>query len=109
MIAFDAKSAGDLGEKKMQKMGIDWVTFNGLRIQYRSMQKGDHYRIIVAAMRAKLDQDPKVREILFSTGDLKLRPDHYEEKNAPPEWRYFEIWMELRSELKGLPAGDRHR
>jgi hypothetical protein len=36
---------------------------------------------------------------LVSTGHLILRPDHYEEENAPPEWRYFEIWMQIRSEL----------
>jgi predicted NAD-dependent protein-ADP-ribosyltransferase YbiA (DUF1768 family) len=107
MTAFDAKSAGDAGEKNMETMGIDWVTYNGRRIKYRSMGKGEHYRIIVAAMRAKLQQNPKVKEILLSTGDLKLRPDHYEEKNAPPEWGYFEIWMELRSELTALPARGR--
>ena len=28
MTAFDAKNAGELGEKNMRKMGIDWVTFD---------------------------------------------------------------------------------
>jgi predicted NAD-dependent protein-ADP-ribosyltransferase YbiA (DUF1768 family) len=108
MTAFEAKAAGDIGEKNMNKMRIDWVTFNGRRMKYRSQEKGEHYRIIVQAMRAKLDQNPKVREILLSTGNLILRPDHYEEKNAPPEWRYFEIWMEFRGELLKAPrAADR--
>jgi predicted NAD-dependent protein-ADP-ribosyltransferase YbiA (DUF1768 family) len=100
MTAFDAKNAGDLGEKNMEKMGIDWVTFDGKRMKYRSQEKGEHYHIIVKAMRAKLEQNPKVKEILLSTGNLVLRPDHYEEKNPPAEWKYFQIWMELRSELK---------
>lgn len=108
MTAFEAKSAGDVGEENMQKMGIDWVTFRGKRMKYRSIVKGgvkgEHYRIIVQAMRAKLEQNPKVKKILLSTGDLVLRPDHYEEANAPPEWRYFEIWMDLRSELQGEAA-----
>ena len=99
MIAFEAKAAGDIGEKNMNKMRIDWVTFNGRRMLYRSQQKGEHYRIIVEAMRAKLEQNPQVKKILLSTGNLILRPDHYEEKNAPAEWRYFEIWMRIRSEL----------
>jgi len=64
------------------------------------MEKGVHYRIIVAAMRAKLEQNTKVKEILLSTGTLVLRPDHYQEKNPPAEWEYFQIWMELRSELQ---------
>jgi len=54
----------------------------------------------VAAMRAKLEQNPKVREILLRTGDLILRPDHIEEPDPPPEWLYCSIWMEIRRELR---------
>jgi len=67
---------------------------------YRSPTKGEHYRLIVEAMGAKLAQNPEVRRILLSTGDLKLLPDHIQETNAPPEWAYFEIWMEIRTELQ---------
>ena len=100
MTAWDAKNAGAIGEENMQKMGIDWVTFDGKRMKYWSIEKGEHYRIIVAAMRAKLEQNPKVKQILLSTGNLVLRPDHYQEKDPPAEWHYFQIWMELRSELQ---------
>jgi predicted NAD-dependent protein-ADP-ribosyltransferase YbiA (DUF1768 family) len=100
MTAFDAKSAGAAAEENMRKLGIDWVTFEGRRMAYRSMAKGEHYRLIVGAMRAKLEQNPKVREILLATGSLTLLPDHIQEKAAPPEWRYFQIWMELRAELQ---------
>jgi predicted NAD-dependent protein-ADP-ribosyltransferase YbiA (DUF1768 family) len=100
MTAFEAKAAGETAEENMHKLGIDWVTFEGRRMPYRSMIKGEHYRLIVAAMRAKLEQNPKVREILLSTGDLILLPDHIQEANAPPEWAYYKIWMELRAELK---------
>lgn len=109
MTAFDAKNAGEIGEKNMQKMGIDWVTFDGKRMEYWSMEKGEHYRIVVAAMRAKLEQNPKVKQILLSTGNLVLLPDHYQEKNPPAEWRYFQVWMDLRSELRAAPDRDRHR
>jgi predicted NAD-dependent protein-ADP-ribosyltransferase YbiA (DUF1768 family) len=51
-------------------------------------------------MRAKMEQNPKVREILLATGDLVLLPDHTEEPCAPAEWRYFQIWMEIRSVLR---------
>jgi predicted NAD-dependent protein-ADP-ribosyltransferase YbiA (DUF1768 family) len=108
MTAFDAKNAGELGEKNMRAMGIDWVTFDQKRMKYWSLEKGEHYRIIVAAMRAKLEQNPKVKEILLSTGTLNLLPDHYQEGDPPAEWRYYKIWMELRTELTAAPAGDRH-
>jgi predicted NAD-dependent protein-ADP-ribosyltransferase YbiA (DUF1768 family) len=100
MTGFEAKAAGDLGEANMRKLGIDWITFEGRRMPFRSMIRGEHYRLIVAAMHAKLDQNPKVRQILLSTGNLILLPDHVQEPNAPPEWAYFKIWMEIRRELK---------
>ncbi len=99
MVGFEAKDAGTAAEKNMRKMGIGWVTFEGKRMDYRSQKKMEHYRLIVDAMHAKLEQNPKVREILLATGNLKLLPDHIEEKDAPPEWRYFEIWTEIRGEL----------
>lgn len=100
MVAFEAKDAGTAAEANMRAMGIEWVTFEGKRIAYRSPEKGEHYRLIVAAMRAKLEQNPKVREILLETGDLTLRPDHLEEAGAPAEWRYYEIWMEIRRQTR---------
>jgi hypothetical protein len=100
MIAFDAKDAGSIAEANMSKMRIDWVTFEGHRMPCRSKTKGEHYRLIVAAMRAKLEENPRVREILLQTGNLLLRADHIEEPDAPPEWQYYRIWMEIRSELQ---------
>ena len=100
MTAFAAKDAGTLAEANMRKMGIDWVTFERRRMPYRSAKPGEHYKLIVAAMRAKLAQNPDVRAILLRTGNLILRPDHFEEANAPPEWRYCQIWMQIRSELQ---------
>jgi predicted NAD-dependent protein-ADP-ribosyltransferase YbiA (DUF1768 family) len=97
MTSFQAKDAGTRAEENSRKIGIDWVTFEGRRFSYRSMQKGEHYQLIREAMLAKLNQNPKVRATLLSTGTLILRPDHIQEQNAPPEWRYFEMWMEIRS------------
>ena len=76
---------------------------------YRSRIKGEHYRLIVAAMRAKLEQTPKVREILLATGALILRPDHVQEPDAPPEWRYYEIWMDLRAESQRATSSPARR
>ena len=99
MTAFDAKDAGTAAEENMRKMGIGWVTFEGKRLPYRSKTRGEHYRLIVAAMHAKLEQNPRVRETLLATGTLVLRPDHIEEADAPAEWRYCDVWMEIRREI----------
>ncbi len=104
MTAFEAKAAGSLAEENMQRMGIGWATFEGRRFLYRSTRPGRHYRLIVAATWAKLRQNPRVREILLSTGDLKLRPDHREEPNAPPEWHYYKLWVYIRRDFQRRAA-----
>jgi hypothetical protein len=100
MTAWDAKNAGDLAYENMKKMNIDWVSFEGKRMKYWSMEKAEHYKLIVAAMRAKVEQNPKVKQVLLSSGNLILRPDHFQEENPPAEWRYYQVWMEIRSELR---------
>jgi predicted NAD-dependent protein-ADP-ribosyltransferase YbiA (DUF1768 family) len=100
MTAFEAKDAGTLAEQNMARMGIDWVTFEGQRMTYRSMTRSTHYDLIVAATKEKVHQNPDVKKVLLSTGTLVLRPDHYEEPNAAPEWRYFEILTAIRAELQ---------
>lgn len=100
MTAFEAKRAGDLAKKNMEIMGIDWNSFEGRRMTYRAPSKGDWYVLIKDVLRAKLDQNPNVREVLLRTGTLRLLPDHHQDPNAPPAWRYFEIWMEIRDELR---------
>jgi predicted NAD-dependent protein-ADP-ribosyltransferase YbiA (DUF1768 family) len=100
MTSFDAKKAGDLAEANMRTMNIDWVSFEGRHFVYRSPKPGEHYRLIVAATREKVKQNPDVKRVLLSTGDLVLRPDHHQEPNAPPEWRYFEILTRIRADLR---------
>ena len=100
MIGRDAKSAGSLASKNMRVMGINWVTFEGRRMAYRTPEKGEHYDLIVEATWAKARQNPKVRDVLLSTGDLVLRPDHHQAPDAPPAWRYYEILMDIRTALR---------
>jgi len=100
MTAFEAKTAGDLGSENMKKMGIDWVTFQGQRMDYKPAEPGEHYRLIVEATRAKVRQNPDVKAALLSTGDLVLRPDHHQEPGAPAAWHYFDILTEIRGQLQ---------
>lgn len=103
MTAFEAKTAGTLAEDNMKKMGINWVTFEGRQFEYRATEPGEHYRLIVEAMREKVRQNADVKKVLLATGDLILKPDHYGEQNAPAEWRYYEILTQIRSELQREP------
>ena len=45
-------------------------------------------------------QNPEVKKVLLATGDLILKPDHHQESNAPAAWHYFDILMQIRSELR---------
>jgi len=100
MTAFEAKRAGTLAEENMRKMGIGWVTFEGRQMEYRSKEPGEHYRLIVEATREKVRQNPEVKKVLLSTGNLVLKPDHHQEPKAPAAWRYYDILTEIRSELR---------
>ena len=98
LTAFDAKKAGDLASRNMAKMGIDWVTFEGKQMPYKPAEPGEHYRLIDEATREKVRQNPEVKRVLLATGDLVLKPDHHQEKDAPAAWRYYEILMKIRDE-----------
>jgi predicted NAD-dependent protein-ADP-ribosyltransferase YbiA (DUF1768 family) len=100
LASFDAKHAGDFANTNMAKMGITWVTFEGKRMEYRPETPGAHYQLIVAATREKVRQNPEVRRVLLATGHLILKPDHYQETNAPAAWRYYDILMQIRTELQ---------
>jgi predicted NAD-dependent protein-ADP-ribosyltransferase YbiA (DUF1768 family) len=101
MTSFEAKRAGELAERNMERMGIGWVTFEGRRIAYRPVRPGRHYDLVVAATWAKVRQNPEVRKVLLTTGDLVLRPDHHPEAGAPSSWHYCDILMKIRTELRG--------
>jgi hypothetical protein len=99
MVAFEAKEAGDRADAVMAAIGIDWVTFEGERIRYKGDGQSRHYEIIEAVTRVKVRQNPEVKTVLLATDDLILRPDHVTEEDAPPAWRYYEIYMKIRAEL----------
>lgn len=100
MTSFEAKGAGTAAEKNMKKMGITWVTFEGKRFEYKPIEPGEHYKLIVEATWEKVRQNPEVKKVLLETGDLVLKPDHHQEPDAPAAWRYYEILTTIRAELQ---------
>jgi len=106
MTSFEANHAGVLASENMTKMGITWVSFEGKRFEYKPSVEGEHYKLIVEATWEKVKQNPEVKKVLLSTGDLILKPDHHQEPNVPAAWRYYEILMNIRRELQ-KPQGRR--
>lgn len=104
LTAFDALNAGKAAETIMKDKGITWVSFHGNRIEYKGQHADAYYEIIEAATRAKIDQNPEVQRVLMATGDLKLRPDHHEDKDGTKAWKYYDIYMKLRKELQQNPG-----
>lgn len=100
MVAFEANKAGALASENMTKMGIAWVSFEGKHFAYKPAIPGEHYKLIVAATWAKVNQNPEVKKVLLRTGNLILKPDHHQEPNAPAAWRYYEILTRIRTELQ---------
>jgi hypothetical protein len=100
MTSFEAKTAGTLAEENMNRMVINWVTFEGKQMEYRAVAPGGHYKLIVEATWEKVRQNSEVKRVLLATGDLILKPDHHQEPNAPAAWRYYEILTQIRTELQ---------
>ncbi len=97
-----AKKAGKIANKNMKILGINWISFEGQRLKYKTSHTKEHFEIIQAAQWAKVIQHPKIKTLLLKTGDLILKPDHHQKPNAPPAYKYFNIYMQIRNELNSL-------
>jgi predicted NAD-dependent protein-ADP-ribosyltransferase YbiA (DUF1768 family) len=100
LSGFEAKDAGTFASKILKEAGIDWVSYKGLKMIYREPGESTFYQLVRRAMIEKLRQNQKVREVLLRTKDLRLLPDHTQEKDAPKAWGYHLIWEDLRELAK---------
>jgi len=100
LTGFDAKRAGKQGSENMKLLKIDWVSYQGKKMTYRSQLKGTHYQLIVRATLAKVTQNKKVKNLLLKTKGLELKPDHSQGDNPPPAWQYHKILMMIRDQIK---------
>ena len=109
MTGFEAKRAGDKAGENMRRIGINWISFEGERIAYKDEGRQRHYQLIEDVTREKVRAHTNVRDLLLSTGDLVLRPDHNQESDATPAYRYFDIYMKIRGELQNESIGTAKR
>lgn len=100
LSAFEAKKAGDAASENMKKLNIKWVSYKGKKIDYVGGDNKAHYDLIVRATRAKLEAHPELLALLKSTRNLKLLPDHEQKADAPASYRYYDIYMKIRDEVK---------
>ena len=100
MSGFDSKAAGDLANANMKKLGINWITYKGQKIEYKGSGIQRHYQIILEASQAKIAQNVDLRKLLISTGQLKFLPDHQQQVNPHPAYLYHEIYMKIRLDIK---------
>lgn len=102
MHGFEAKKAGDLANTVNRGVGINWVSYKGKRFNYKDFADGSRYHLelMQKAIRAKVMQNPSVKNLLLKTGDLILLPDHHQGDNVPPSYLYFKILMQIRTELQ---------
>jgi hypothetical protein len=99
LSGFEAKKAGDHANENMKSLGITWVTYNQKKMDYSKADQSLHYELIFRAIEAKLQQNPQLLQLLARTKGLTLLPDHKPKENAPPAYKYNEIYMKLRDRL----------
>lgn len=99
LTGFEAKKAGDVASANMKKLGIKWVTYRGEKLDYDENDTSRHYDLILRACREKLKANPQLIELLRSTKNLNFLSDHKQKPDAPPSYKYHQIYMKLRDEF----------
>ncbi len=99
MSGFESKKAGDLANANMKKLGINWVTYQGEKIEYKGAGRDRHYEIIFAATERKIQSNPEIKRLLDCTRGLTLRLDHTQEPDVPAAYRTDLILMRIRDGL----------
>lgn len=102
MADFEAKKAGDAANAVMKKHGINWISYQNKKFNYKDFATGSayHYDLIYRATVEKVEQNPAIKKLLLQTGNLILRPDHNTPSGSPKSYYYFDILMDIRTKLR---------
>jgi hypothetical protein len=106
MVAFAAKDAGNAANRIYRERGLVDVSWGTSFFDYFDEGPGSavHYDLILSALRAKLDQNPGLWELLLRTRCLELRPDHRIDETDPPSFQYHKMMMKLRATRAAEPC-----
>ena len=96
-----AKEAGKVANRIMKENGFNLISYSEEFFDYKDMADGSdfHYQIIFRAIREKVIQNEPIKKLLLKTGNLILRPDHYQGAR-PQSYYYHDILMLIREELR---------
>jgi len=102
LFGFEAKEAGDIANTVNRGAGINWVSYQGKKFNYKDFDEGSQYHLelMTKAITEKILQNPEVKKLLLKTGELILLPDHKQGSNPPPSYLYHKILMDIRAKLK---------
>lgn len=100
MVGFEAKKAGNLANQIYKNHQLVNVSWQHHFFNYVDFAEGSsfHYQLITRALKAKLDQNAGLWDLLLKTRCLRLSSDHRPGPKEPPSFRYFEILMLLRNQ-----------
>lgn len=99
LSGFTAKKAGDKANAINKKYKFNELSYRSFFFDYLDREEGSkfHYEIIYSAIIEKLLQHPKLLQLLLSTKDLHLIPDHKIGKHKPRSYFYNQILMDIRN------------
>ncbi len=100
MTGFEAKDAGSVAGTIYKKYKLKNISYGTQTFDYKDLAIGSalHLDIISRALKAKLEQNHGLWELLEKTQCLRLRPDHTVGENDPPAYKYYDLFMQFRQE-----------
>ncbi len=100
MSGWNGKIAGNEANDIYKKNNLSLVSYKDRQFLAKDKAEGSqfHFELITRAIREKVNQNPKIRELLLKTKGLVLKPDHKIGENEPPAYEYYKILMKIRDE-----------
>tara|TARA_R110002072_G_scaffold64203_1_gene159115 strand:- start:93753 stop:94397 length:645 start_codon:yes stop_codon:yes gene_type:complete len=102
LSGWPSKEAGNMANDILDENDIDWINYKDHKFNYVDYAQGSefHLELITRAIRAKVFQNPKIKNLLKKTKGLVLKPDHHMSDEVPESFKYHQILMSIRdSEL----------
>jgi predicted NAD-dependent protein-ADP-ribosyltransferase YbiA (DUF1768 family) len=101
MSSWDSKSAGNFANQMYADHGFKMINYFDHWFSYTDKAEGSqfHLELITRAIRAKVEQNLEIKNLLLKTSGLKLRPDHLMSENAQASFKYHEILEKIRDSL----------
>ena len=100
MSSWDSKTAGNEANAIYEQHKLKFISYKDHQFLSKDGKEGSnfHLALITRAIREKVNQNPKIKDLLLQTKGLILKPDHTQGEKDPPAYKYHEILMRIRNE-----------